>query len=95
MIVRLGLVALFGISLLFSAQSYAAVIKDIRMWHAPDHTRIVLDMDQRSRFNVFTLENPGRVVVDLDNALLNARIPGPGTIGQFINKIRLGSPRKR
>jgi len=94
MIVRLGLVALFGISLLFSAQSYAAVIKDIRMWHAPDHTRIVLDMDQRSRFNVFTLENPGRVVVDLDNALLNARIPGPGTIGQFINKIRLGSPRK-
>ncbi len=72
--------------------SMAAVIKDIRMWHAPDHSRLVFDMDKRSKFKVFTLEKPGRVVIDLDNAKLNTDIPAPGQTGQFISRIRKGSP---
>ena len=57
--------------------AHGAVIKEIRMWHAPDRSRIVFDMDHHSRFNVFTLEDPVRVVIDLDNAVLKGRIPAP------------------
>ena len=70
----------------------AAVIKDIRMWHAPDHSRLVFDMDKRSKFKVFSLENPGRVVIDLEDAKLRSKIPDPTRTGQFIRQIRLGSP---
>lgn len=70
----------------------AAVIKDIRMWHAPDHSRLVFDMDKRSKFKVFSLESPGRVVIDLENTRLRSKIPDPTKTGQFIRQIRLGSP---
>lgn len=70
----------------------AAVIKDIRMWHAPDHSRLVFDMDKRSKFKVFTLEKPSRVVIDLDDAKLRTDIPAAGETGQFISRIRKGSP---
>lgn len=75
-----------------SGVAQAAVIKDIRMWHAPDHSRLVFDMDKRSKFKVFSLENPGRVVIDLENAKLRSKIPDPTRTGQFIRQIRLGSP---
>ena len=58
---------------LYPAAGWSAVIKDIRMWHAPDHSRIVFDMDRTSRYEVFTLENPGRVVIDLGSAQLIGR----------------------
>lgn len=74
-----------------ASTAHGAVIKEIRMWHAPDRSRIVFDMDHHSRFNVFTLEDPVRVVIDLDNAVLKGRIPAPGTTGQFIRRIRQGT----
>ena len=68
-------------------QAWSAIIKDIRMWHAPDHSRIVFDMDQNSRYEVFTLDNPGRVVIDIRSASLRSDIPHAGTTGQFIQRI--------
>jgi N-acetylmuramoyl-L-alanine amidase len=41
-------------------------VEDIRMWTAPDHTRLVLDMDGRVDYRLFRLEDPARVVVDLE-----------------------------
>ena len=72
--------------------AHGAVIKEIRMWHAPERSRIVFDLDRHSKFNVFTLENPARVVIDLDNAELKGRIPSAETTGQFIRRIRQGTP---
>ena len=77
---------------LYPVEGWTAVIKDIRMWHAPDHSRIVFDMDKNSRYKVFTLESPGRVVIDLGSARLKSDIPRTGTTGQFIRQIRQGSP---
>ena len=86
------MISLFVTGVIMPENAIAAAIKDIRMWHAPDHSRIVFDMDQRAKFKVFTLDKPGRVVVDLTNVRLNSQIPGVGTTGQFIRKIRKGSP---
>ncbi|MGB5706441.1 MAG: N-acetylmuramoyl-L-alanine amidase [Arenicellales bacterium] len=92
MIRGLRLAALLVLLAFIAGPVSAAVIKDIRMWHAPDHSRLVFDMDKRSKFKVFSLENPGRVVIDLENTMLRSKIPDPTRTGQFIGQIRLGSP---
>ncbi len=71
----------------------AAVVNDIRMWHAPERSRFVFDMDRGVIFNVFTLKNPGRVVIDLPNTKLKGTVPAPGVSGQFIKQLRVGYPK--
>ncbi len=77
---------------LYAGMSQGADIRDIRMWHAPDRSRLVLDLDDEPKYRVFSLDNPGRVVVDLENTRLMGRIPREGTVGQFVSRIRRGSP---
>lgn len=78
--------------LLVAPIGQAAEITDVRMWHAPDRSRIVFDMDQGAQFTAFALKKPDRVVVDLTGVKLNSTIPKPGTTGQFISRIRTGQP---
>ncbi len=98
-IIRPFLQIVFGLNLIFvlvyidSGHAHGAVVNDIRMWHAPDRSRIVFDMDKGTKFNVYTLENPDRVVVNLGNTKLKATIPLPGSTGQFIEQIRLAHPK--
>ncbi len=57
---------------LFSALPFAtqaadlpAVVEGVRIWAAPDNTRVVLDISHPVEHNLFTLSNPARVVIDL------------------------------
>lgn len=77
-----------------AATSATATIKDIRMWHAPERSRIVFDMDRRAAFKVFTLKQPDRVVIDLGDVKIKSAIPAASATGQFIRKIRFGAPQK-
>ncbi len=63
-------------------------ITDIRMWHAPERSRIVLDMDRHDKYKVLVLENPHRVAIDLYNTYISAVMPADSTTGQFIRHIR-------
>ncbi len=47
-----------------------ARIDDVRLWSGPEGTRLVLDLSAPVRHEVFTLENPDRIVIDLHNARL-------------------------
>ncbi|MDD9857711.1 MAG: N-acetylmuramoyl-L-alanine amidase [Gammaproteobacteria bacterium] len=71
-----------------------ATVKDIRLWHAPHRSRIVFDMNRRADFNAFSLEDPARVVIDLTGVRLARRLPGAEDGGQFIRRMRAGSPKK-
>lgn len=71
----------------------AAVVNDIRMWHAPERSRFVFDMDRGVAFNVFTLKNPDRVVIDLPNTKLKSSVPAAQKSGQFIKQLRVGNPK--
>ncbi len=52
-----------------SSNAWAKVaLQDVRIWAAPDHTRIVFDLGGRVHYKLFTLENPNRVVIDIRNA---------------------------
>ena len=52
----------------------AADVDAVRLWRAPDHTRVVLDLSASASFNSLTLENPDRFVVDLANSQLKTSL---------------------
>ncbi len=64
-----GLLVLL-LTLLISAAGFAAEVKDVRLWRAPDHTRVVFDLSGPAQYQVFQLNNPERLVVDISRARL-------------------------
>ena len=42
----------------------AADIKSVRLWRAPDNTRLVFDLSGPVTHSVFTLTSPNRIVID-------------------------------
>ncbi len=65
-------------------------IENLRMWPAPDYTRLVFDLSGPLDYRLFTLKNPDRVVVDLDNAHLSKPLPSLDTGSAIIAGMRSG-----
>lgn len=40
-------------------------IDSVRLWRAPDHTRLVFDLSGQVEHKIFTLDNPQRLVIDV------------------------------
>ncbi|HAC70041.1 MAG TPA: N-acetylmuramoyl-L-alanine amidase, partial [Pseudomonas sp.] len=58
--------------LILSSQLLAATqIKGMRVWRAPDNTRLVFDLTGPVKASVFTLSAPDRIVIDLSGAQLD------------------------
>ena len=70
----------------------AARLNDIRVWHAPDKTRIVMDLDQAPKFKHFYLANPARFVLDIPGFGLSTRAPDKVKSGPYLKGIRIGQP---
>lgn len=47
-----------------------AAVHNLRLWQAPDHSRLVLDISVPLEHRVTRLEAPDRIVIELDNARL-------------------------
>ena len=61
---KLMMVAVVG--LFWAAQTVATVnIQGVRLWAAPDNTRVVLDLDRSAQHDLLILESPNRVVLIL------------------------------
>ncbi len=54
----------------FPAWAGVARVTDVRLWAGPEGTRLVLDLSAPVEYDVFTLDNPDRIVVDLANTRL-------------------------
>ncbi|MDX8382716.1 MAG: N-acetylmuramoyl-L-alanine amidase [Ghiorsea sp.] len=52
----------------------AVSIQDIRMWTAPDHTRLVFDLSSSIKYDIFRLHSPERIVIDIKNAKMNTKV---------------------
>ena len=75
--------------LLLSARLlHAADIHGVRLWAAPDNTRIVFDTSATVDYSLFTLKNPDRVVIDLKSAQLSTSFQQLDFSKGHINKIR-------
>ncbi len=55
----------FWILLLCTFGASAAQVENLRVWHAPDQSRLVFDLSGPTSFDVFAVGGPHRVVVDL------------------------------
>jgi len=67
-------------------------VQDIRMWTAPDHTRLVLDLDGRVEYRLFRLEDPARVVVDLESTRSQANRDDLTLPDPVLRDVRTGYP---
>ncbi len=69
--VKALLLCIIGLNLASVAVTQERVhIHDIRLWRAPDSTRIVFDLDNPVEHKMQLLENPYRVVLDVTNAVM-------------------------
>ncbi|WP_084332620.1 N-acetylmuramoyl-L-alanine amidase [Marinobacterium jannaschii] len=59
---------------LMSALVQAAEVRNVRMWLAPDNTRLVFDLSGPVKHKIFTLSNPDRIVLDLKSSRLNTSL---------------------
>ena len=57
-----------GCGLALSIGIQAANIENVRIWRAPDNTRLVFDLSGPADHKLFTLSSPERIVIDIDNA---------------------------
>ncbi|GAB2511582.1 N-acetylmuramoyl-L-alanine amidase [Microbulbifer agarilyticus] len=64
----------FFLATLVALPVSSAEVEGVRLWRAPDHTRLVFDLDGPAEHKLFTLKNPDRVVIDLSGAKLSAAI---------------------
>ncbi len=75
-----------------AGSTVAATLDGLNIQAAADTTRVVLDVSARVPFNVFTLENPHRVVIDLDATRPRFDVASTRVAGSNVTAIR-GGPR--
>ena len=67
---RLAVIILMSFILVFVPPVGAATrIDSVRVWPAPDHTRIVFDVSGDVEHKIFTMGNPDRLVIDIKNTV--------------------------
>lgn len=64
----------------------AAVVSAVRVWPASEYTRVTLEHDNDLKFNYFVIDNPDRLVVDIEGIDLN------GTLRDLVSKITPNDP---
>lgn len=88
-IATLILATLIGLMSL-PGQAASVSVKNLRMWQAPDHTRLVFDLSGPLRHKVFTLHNPHRIVIDIEQASLSKPFPRLEYDGPVVKNVRTG-----
>lgn len=77
--------------LLAPLQAYAATqIQNVRIWRAPDNTRLVFDLTGPVEHNVFSLQNPERIVIDIKSTELRTEVSGILQTKSPVKDVRTG-----
>ncbi len=81
---------------LITLQSFAwANIQGVRLWHAPDNSRLVFDLDKSSEHKIFLLSSPSRLVIDIENSKLLKDFQDLPTQTGPVKKMRSGMRNKK
>lgn len=68
-----GFIAFVNVSWMMPSMANVQV-HDVRLWRAPDHTRIVFDLTGPADHKLIVLENPHRIVLDVEDTTLKAQL---------------------
>ena len=85
---RMWIWAILGVLAAFPA--WSVEVDDVRLWRAPDHTRIVFDLSGPTEHKLIVLDNPGRIVLDVENARIKASITDLKLEGTPVQLVRTG-----
>ena len=66
-------------------------VKSVRMWPAPDNTRLVFDLSAPVDHALFSLAAPDRIVIDLKDANYRGQLSGFDYSNSYIKNIRYAS----
>ncbi|WP_243432039.1 N-acetylmuramoyl-L-alanine amidase family protein [Aliamphritea spongicola] len=91
---RVARLSLMFVCALMSAVVGAADVKNVRLWIAPDHARLVFDLSASASHKLFTLKNPDRIVLDVDNAKFKADLNQLNLTKSPVERIRSGAKDK-
>ncbi len=97
--IRLGwlvvlLVTSFALLPVSPAAAAALQVQGVRLWAAPDSTRVVFDVTGPAEHRLFSLKNPNRLVIDLSNAAIAAAAKKTPIQGGVVKNLRSGSRNK-
>ena len=70
-------------------------IESLRVWAAPDSTRVVFDVSAPVKYQVFSLESPDRMVIDIKHARLKKRPVQPGAEDHYLRQVRAAARNGR
>ncbi len=70
---------------------WAADVDGVRLWRAPDHTRLVFDLTGPVEHSVFSLTNPDRLVIDINRSSMKADFKDLSLADSPIKKLRHGT----
>jgi N-acetylmuramoyl-L-alanine amidase len=81
------------ISMLFlfmalNCQAESVRVENVRIWAAPDSTRVVFDVSDTVKYQMSMFDDPFRVVVDIDNAETAKQFSQPGIDDKFLQRVR-------
>jgi N-acetylmuramoyl-L-alanine amidase len=84
---------LVGLAVATFAAAAETKLQDVRVWAAPERTRVVFDLSATAEHRLFTLDTPPRVVIDLQDtgrvAALTGSLAGKGVV----ERVRTGLHR--
>lgn len=86
-----GALAIVMLTMAVPALTVAGNVENLRLWAAPDHSRLVFDLTSPTSAKVFTLDNPSRLVIDLDRSRLEASLDHLDLEGSAISAVRSGA----
>ncbi|WNK21358.1 N-acetylmuramoyl-L-alanine amidase [Halomonas piscis] len=84
-VIALGLVGVAS-----ATAATAATVDSVRLWAAPDHARLVFDLSEPAEAEVFALDSPSRLVIDLADSDLQAEVDDLSLEGSAISAVRTG-----
>jgi len=89
---RLRLTTCALLLLMTSAAFAGSTVENVRIWSENNKTRVVLDLSQSVRHNIFTLRGPDRLVIDLKDSRLAKALTsmpqGAGAVRSIRSAIR-------
>lgn len=72
------------------ANAAALQVQGVRLWAAPDSTRVVFDVSGPVDHRLFTLKDPNRLVIDLANATIDPSVKQTFARGGIVSQLRSG-----
>lgn len=73
-------------ALFLPAHAADVLVTSTRVWPAPDYTRVTIESQQPVKHALFSLDNPDRLVLDLEDVVLSA------TLNELAGKISADDP---